>query len=77
MNQEDLVFGRLKPEEIIDFDNAKGVSSEERNSIYEFAVTACSGVTGAEDIDGSVYRNVGTCEIYLVVEYDGDEKIIT
>lgn len=38
MNQENLVFGHIKPEEIIDFDNADGVSSVERNFIYEFAV---------------------------------------
>ena len=45
MNQENLVFGRLKPEDIIDFDNAKGVSSEERNFIYEFAVWIYRAIT--------------------------------
>lgn len=40
-----------------------------------FAVTACSGVTGAEDVDDDVYRNVGTCEIYLVVEFDGEREM--
>lgn len=38
MDQSDLVFGHLKPEEIIDFDNAAGVTKEERSFIYEFAV---------------------------------------
>ena len=38
MNQDNLVFGHLKPEEIIDFDSAKGVTTGERNFIYEFAV---------------------------------------
>lgn len=46
-----------------------------RDGQHLYAVTACSGVTGAEDIDGSVYRNVGTCEIYLVVEFDGEREV--
>lgn len=45
MNQENLVFGRLKPEEIIDFDNANGVSPVERNFIYEFAVWIYRAIT--------------------------------
>jgi len=40
-----------------------------------FAVRACSGVTRAENLDGSVYRNVGTCEIYLVVEFNGEREV--
>ena len=46
-----------------------------RDGQHLFAVTACSGVTGAEDLDECVYRNVGTCEIYLVVEFDGEREI--
>ncbi len=45
INQENLVFGRLKPEEIIDFDNANGVSLVERNFIYEFAVWIYRAIT--------------------------------
>lgn len=45
MNQENLVFGRLKPEEIIEFDNANGVSPVERNFIYEFAVWIYRAIT--------------------------------
>ena len=45
-----------------------------RDGQHLFVVTACSGVTGAEVLDGSVYRNVGTCEIYLVVEFDGERE---
>lgn len=45
MNQENLVFGHLKPEEILDFDNAVGVSSVERNFIYEFAVWIYRAIT--------------------------------
>lgn len=45
MNQENLVFGHIKPEEIIDFDNAVGVSSVERNFIYEFAVWIYRAIT--------------------------------
>lgn len=45
MNQENLVFGHLKPEALIDFDNAAGVSSIERNFIYEFAVWIYRAIT--------------------------------
>ena len=45
MNQENLVFGHLKPEDLIDFDNAAGVSSMERNFIYEFAVWIYRAIT--------------------------------
>lgn len=46
-----------------------------RDGQHLFAVKACSGVTGAEDLDEGVYRNVGTCEIYLVVEFDGEREV--
>lgn len=46
-----------------------------RDGQHLFAVKACSGVTGAEDLDEGVYRNVGTCEIYLVVEFDGEREM--
>lgn len=29
-------------------------------------------MTGAEDVDEGVYKNVETCEIYLVVKFDGE-----
>lgn len=45
MNQENLVFGHLKPEDLIDFDNAAGLSSVERNFIYEFAVWIYRAIT--------------------------------
>ena len=46
-----------------------------RDGQHLFAVKSCSGVTGAEDVDEGVYRNVGTCEIYLVVEFDGEREV--
>lgn len=46
-----------------------------RDGQHLFAVKACSGVTGAEDVDEGVYKNVGTCEIYLVVEFDGEREM--
>lgn len=46
-----------------------------RDGQHLFTVKACSGVTGEEDVDKGVYRNVGTCEIYLVVEFDGGREI--
>ena len=46
-----------------------------RDGQHLFAVRACSGVTGAEDLGEGVYRNVGTCEIYLVVEFDGEREV--
>lgn len=46
-----------------------------RDGQHLFAVKACSGVTGAEDLDEGVYKNVGTCEIYLVVEFDGEREM--
>lgn len=46
-----------------------------RDGQHLFAVKACSGVTGAEDVDEGVYRNVGTCEIYLVVEFEGEREM--
>lgn len=46
-----------------------------REGQHLFAVKACSGVTGAEDVDEGVYKNVGTCEIYLVVEFDGEREM--
>ena len=43
MNQENLVFGHLKPEDLIDFDNAAGVSSMERNRDEKLpAESSCS-----------------------------------
>ncbi len=38
VNEENKVFSRLDPHDIIDFDNCKLLTSEERNFIYEFAV---------------------------------------
>lgn len=46
-----------------------------RDGQHLFAVKGCSGVTGAEDLDEGVYRNMGTCEIYLVVEFDGEREV--
>ncbi len=46
-----------------------------RDGQHLFAVKSCSGVTGAEDVDEGVYKNVGTCEIYLVVEFDGEREM--
>lgn len=46
-----------------------------RDGQHLFAVESCSGVTGAEDVDEGVYKNVGTCEIYLVVEFDGEREM--
>ena len=46
-----------------------------RDGQHLFAVKDCSGVTGTEDVDDGVYRNVGTCEIYLVVEFDGEREV--
>lgn len=46
-----------------------------RDGQHLFAVKSCSGVIGQEAIDDSVYRNVGTCEIYLVVEFDGEQEV--
>lgn len=46
-----------------------------RDGQHMFAVKSCSGVTGAEDVDEGVYKNVGTCEIYLVVEFDGEREM--
>lgn len=46
-----------------------------RDGQHLFAVKACSGVTGAENLEDGVYRNVGTCEIYLVVEFDGEREV--
>ena len=46
-----------------------------REGQHLFAVKACSGVTGAVDVDEGVYKNVGTCEIYLVVEFDGEREM--
>lgn len=46
-----------------------------RDGQHLFEVKACSGVTGAEDLDEGVYKNVGTCEIYLVVEFDGEREM--
>lgn len=46
-----------------------------RDGQHLFAVKGCSGVTGAEDLDEGVYRNMGTCEIYLVVELDGEREV--
>ena len=46
-----------------------------RDGQHLFAVKACSGVTGAENVDEGVYKNVGTCEIYLVVEFDGEREM--
>ena len=38
VNEENKVFSRLDPHDIIDLDNCKLLTSEERNFIYEFAV---------------------------------------
>lgn len=38
VNEENKVFSRLYPHDIIDLDNCKLLTSEERNFIYEFAV---------------------------------------
>lgn len=38
VNEENKVFSRLDPHDIIDFDNCKLLTSEECNFIYEFAV---------------------------------------
>lgn len=38
MNEENKVFSRLDPHDIIDLDNCTELSSEERSFIYEFAV---------------------------------------
>lgn len=46
-----------------------------RDGQHLFAVKACIGVTGAEDVAEGVYKNVGTCEIYLVVEFDGGREV--
>lgn len=46
-----------------------------RDGQHLFAVKSCSGVTGAEDVDEGVYKNVETCEIYLVVEFDGEREM--
>ena len=46
-----------------------------RDGQHLFAVRACSGVTSAKDLDEGGYRNVGTCEIYLVVEFDGEREV--
>ncbi len=46
-----------------------------RDGQHLFAVKSCSGMTGAEDVDESVYKNVETCEIYLVVEFDGEREM--
>lgn len=46
-----------------------------RDGQHVFAVKSCGGVTGAKDVDEGVYKNVGTCEIYLVVEFDGDREM--
>lgn len=46
-----------------------------RDGQHLFAVKSCSGVICQEAIDDSVYRNVGTCEIYLVVEFDGEQEV--
>ena len=46
-----------------------------RDGQHLFAVKSCSGVIGQEAIDDSIYRNVGTCEIYLVVEFDGEQEV--
>ena len=46
-----------------------------RDGQHLFAVKACSGVTGAENLDEDIYRNVGTCEIYLMVEFDGEREV--
>ena len=43
-----------------------------RDGQHVFAVKSCGGVTSAKDVDEGVYKNVGTCEIYLVVEFDGE-----
>lgn len=48
-----------------------------RDGQHLFVVKACSGVTGAEDVDESVYKNVGICEIYLVVEFDGEREVVS
>lgn len=46
-----------------------------RDGQHLFTVKACSGVTGAEDLDDGVYRNMGTCEIFLMVEFDGESEL--
>lgn len=46
-----------------------------RDGQHLFAVKSCSGVTVAEDVAEGVYKNVGTCEIYLAVEFDGEWEI--
>lgn len=59
MDQSDLVFGHLKPEEIIDFDNTTGVTKEERSFIYEFAVwiyRAISVFNRSRKANGIVYH---------------------
>lgn len=38
MDENNLVFSHLKPEEIINFDIAEGLTREEKSFIYEFAV---------------------------------------
>ena len=38
VNEENKVFSRLDPHDIIDLDNCKLLTSEERNFIYELAV---------------------------------------
>ena len=44
-----------------------------RDGQHLFAVHGCSGVVSAEDVSSDVYRNISTCEVYVVVEFDNAE----
>ncbi len=44
-----------------------------RDGQHLFAVHGCSGVVSTKDVSSDVYRNISTCEVYVVVEFDSAE----